>query len=341
MAGKYDHIDFVPPKGVAAAAARGLELRQKAKKSNKGGLTGQQAGKLGIGSGVQRAVNLKNRSKLSPATVKQMLAFFQRHEKSSKIDAGKTALTDKGFQAWSLWGGNPGFSWARKIVNQMNAADAKARTKKKAARDSVVVGVIKTAQLNSLPLDIRASELHMLAKLADLAGQTQLADYFDNLLLNSRYASEELDDQDDMPDEVEVDESDLLTDEDDAILDDQPSGRDHSEEAYYEDQARETLRHTPAEEIAALMALGFEDLMILCHKQDIGRKIRLHLGDVDARIIVEIDKKTKAIQVLDGYGMALRDVPDGALRVLTYPGWMEDYTDIPGDPIRSWDRPRR
>jgi hypothetical protein len=331
MAGKYDHIDFVPPKGVAAAAARGLELRQKAKKSNKGGLTGQQAGKLGIGSGVQRAVNLKNRSKLSPATVKQMLAFFQRHEKSSKIDAGKTALTDKGFQSHLLWGGGPGYAWARKIVNQMNAADAKARTKKKAARDSVVVGVIKTAQLNCLPLDIRASELHMLAKLADLSGQTQLADYFDNLLLNGRYASEDLDDQDDMPDEVdEVDESDLRTDEDDAIFDDQPSGRDHSEEAYYEDQARETLRHTSAEEIAALMALGFEDLMISTFTEDARRKVRLHVGSGNTQMLVEIDKLTKEVMVLDPHGLALREVRDGALRVLTNPGWIEDYTDIVG-----------
>jgi len=36
MAGKYDHIDFRPTASVAAAAARGLVLRQKAKKSHKG-----------------------------------------------------------------------------------------------------------------------------------------------------------------------------------------------------------------------------------------------------------------------------------------------------------------
>lgn len=36
---KYDHIDFTPPKAVAENAARGLEYRQKASPSNKGGLT--------------------------------------------------------------------------------------------------------------------------------------------------------------------------------------------------------------------------------------------------------------------------------------------------------------
>jgi hypothetical protein len=120
---KYSHIDFKPPEGVAKAAERGLELRRGASKSNKGGLSASQAKKEGVGSGVQRAVNLKNRDTLSPDTVKRMNNFFNRHAKNKKIDAGKTAAEDKGYQAWMLWGGDPGASWARKLVKQMNAAD--------------------------------------------------------------------------------------------------------------------------------------------------------------------------------------------------------------------------
>ena len=127
LEGKYDHIDFKPPEGVAKAAARGLELRKKAPKSKKGGLTAKQASKEGIGSGVQRAVNLKNRNNLSPATVKRMKAFFDRHQKSRKIDPGKTAAEDKGYQAWMLWGGDAGYSWAKKVVRQMEAADKKSK----------------------------------------------------------------------------------------------------------------------------------------------------------------------------------------------------------------------
>lgn len=126
-AGKYDHIDFKPPKSVADAARRGLEVRRKAKPSSRGGLTTGQAAKAGVGSGVQRAVNLANRNNLSPATVRRMLRFFQRHQKSAKIDAGKTQYTDKGWQAWQIWGGNPGYAWARKVVKQMDAADRKAK----------------------------------------------------------------------------------------------------------------------------------------------------------------------------------------------------------------------
>ena len=122
-AGKYDHIDFKPPESVAKAAARGLELRKKNK--GKGGLSPQQAHKAGIGSGVARAVSLKNRKTLSPSTVRRMKAFFDRHEKSKKIDPGKTHATDKGWIAHLLWGSDAGRSWANKICRQMDAADKK------------------------------------------------------------------------------------------------------------------------------------------------------------------------------------------------------------------------
>lgn len=122
-AGKYDHIDFKPPQSVADAASRGLELRKENK--GKGGLSTQQAKKEGVGSGVARAVSLKNRKNLSPATVRRMKAFFSRHEKNKSADKGKPLSKDKGYIAWLLWGGNAGQSWANKICRQMDAADNK------------------------------------------------------------------------------------------------------------------------------------------------------------------------------------------------------------------------
>ena len=120
---KYSHINFKPTKSIAAAAARGLEYRKKA--GGKGGLSGKQAKKQGIGSGVQRAVNLKNRDTMSPGTVKRMKSFFDRHQKNKEIGKGKKPYEDRGYVAWLLWGGDPGYSWARKIVRQMDAADKK------------------------------------------------------------------------------------------------------------------------------------------------------------------------------------------------------------------------
>lgn len=123
--GKYDHINFVPPESVANAAKRGLEYRQKASPSNRGGLTPSEASKEGIGSGVQRASDLKNRKTLSPETINKMVAFFARHEKNKSVKDGKKPWEDKGHVAWLLWGGDPGKTWAEKVKKQMETADQK------------------------------------------------------------------------------------------------------------------------------------------------------------------------------------------------------------------------
>lgn len=120
---KYQHINFVPPKEIASAAIKGLEYRQKA--GGKGGLNAQQAAKEGIGSGVQRAVNLKNRDKISPDTIKRMFSFFSRHEKNKSIDPKHKdePWKDRGYVAWLIWGGDPGFTWVKKVKQQMETAD--------------------------------------------------------------------------------------------------------------------------------------------------------------------------------------------------------------------------
>lgn len=107
-------MGYIPPKSVAKAAEKGLDLRKKA--GGEGGLSRKEASKQGIGSGVQRAVNLKNRDELSLDTVKRMKAFFDRHEKNAQIGKGKEPHEDKGYVAWLLWGGDPGRSWANKII---------------------------------------------------------------------------------------------------------------------------------------------------------------------------------------------------------------------------------
>lgn len=126
---KYDHIDFIPPKSVAKAAEKGLEYRKRA--DGEGGLNRSEAKAEGVGSGVQRAINLKNRDELSPKTVRRMKAFFDRHRKNKKIEKGKKPWEDRGYVAHLLWGGDPGYSWAKKVVDQMKSAD---KTQKSASR---------------------------------------------------------------------------------------------------------------------------------------------------------------------------------------------------------------
>lgn len=112
-----DAESFAPPSSVQSAARRGLELR---KKHGKGGLTTQEAGKQGIGSGVARATSLANGEKLSYATIKRMAAFFSRHEKNK--GGGED---DAGYIAWLLWGGDAGKAWANRIIRMVESRSAK------------------------------------------------------------------------------------------------------------------------------------------------------------------------------------------------------------------------
>ena len=110
---KYSHIDFTPPKGAQEAAKRALEVRA-SKPPSQRGMTDV---------GIARARDLANGKRLSPDTIKRMLAYFTRHE----VDKQGSTWSDKGkgWQAWNGWGGDAGFSFARKVVNQMKRADEK------------------------------------------------------------------------------------------------------------------------------------------------------------------------------------------------------------------------
>lgn len=127
---KYDGIDFEPPKGVAEAAQLGLDFRDR-QTGDKAGLTVSEAAKEGIGSGVQRATNLKNRDRMSPETIKKMVSFFSRHEKNKSIDPKYKGepWKDKGYVSWLLWGGDAGKSWAEKVKRQMDAADERKKSR--------------------------------------------------------------------------------------------------------------------------------------------------------------------------------------------------------------------
>jgi hypothetical protein len=114
---KYAHIDFTPPQGVREAARRGLEVRASKPPSQRGGTE----------VGVARARDLANGRTVSPDTARRMKAYFDRHEVDK--DGETWDEQGKGWQAWQLWGGDPGRSWSAKLVRQMNAADDQTRAR--------------------------------------------------------------------------------------------------------------------------------------------------------------------------------------------------------------------
>lgn len=107
-----------PPAAVRQAAARGLELRRK---FGRGGLSTQEAGKQGIGSGVARATSLANGKAVTPDTIKRMASYFARHavDKQGK-GWGDEKNPSAGYIAWLLWGGDAGRAWATRLAKSLD-----------------------------------------------------------------------------------------------------------------------------------------------------------------------------------------------------------------------------
>ena len=102
-------VDLKPTTGMAAAARRGLRLHEEGKSGD--GLKPET---------VARANKIARREELTPDHVREMNAWFARHESASKSPGWDTPGAEKpGFVAWELWGGNAGQTWSARKVAQM------------------------------------------------------------------------------------------------------------------------------------------------------------------------------------------------------------------------------
>jgi hypothetical protein len=101
-------IDLKPSDGMVDAAKSALRIRAE-KPASERGMTQV---------GVARARDIIGRKSLSPRTWRRMKAFFDRHEVDKKGSSWNEK--GKGWQAWHGWGGDAGYSRARKIVAQLN-----------------------------------------------------------------------------------------------------------------------------------------------------------------------------------------------------------------------------
>ncbi len=105
---------LIPPAEVAAAAKRGLELREKFRRG-------------GTSVGVHRAKQLADRRPVSVRDIMAISAYFARHEvdKGSRShDWGDEANPSAGYIAWLLWGGEPGRRWADGLKSRLKHAAA-------------------------------------------------------------------------------------------------------------------------------------------------------------------------------------------------------------------------
>jgi HK97 family phage portal protein len=97
-----------PTDSMADEAQRGLDWRE-------------EFGRGGTEIGVARARDIVNKRGLSLDTVYRMVSYFARHEVDKQGQGwspDQDGYPSAGRIAWALWGGDPGRTWAEKIVNQ-------------------------------------------------------------------------------------------------------------------------------------------------------------------------------------------------------------------------------
>jgi SPP1 gp7 family putative phage head morphogenesis protein len=101
---------FTPPRGVQEAAKRALEWLAD--------------GKAGVGFtsvGRKRASDLARGAQVSEKTLRRMKAYFDRHQPDK--DSPHWNEPSPGKVAWYAWGGDAGYSWAKKMVAHFNRED--------------------------------------------------------------------------------------------------------------------------------------------------------------------------------------------------------------------------
>lgn len=97
---------FEPPEAAREEARRGLEWRR-------------EYGRGGTEVGVARARDISNGRNLSEETIIRMVSYFARHEVDKEAEGfrpGEEGYPSNGRIAWALWGGDPGKSWAERIL---------------------------------------------------------------------------------------------------------------------------------------------------------------------------------------------------------------------------------
>lgn len=112
-------LRFIPTDGMVTEAKRGLEWRRE---FNRGGTL----------VGVARANQIIAKENLSVSTVKRMFSFFSRHEVDKEAEGfspGEKGYPSAGRIAWALWGGDAGFSWARKMRARIEREEDKSEVR--------------------------------------------------------------------------------------------------------------------------------------------------------------------------------------------------------------------
>ena len=137
-------VSLKPTAGMAAAAKRGLRLHEEGKSGD--GLKPET---------VARANRLARREEMNPDWVREMNAWFARHEVDRRPGWDKAGEESPGFVAHLLWGGTPAKNFSARKVMQMEAEAARSITVKVSADTTDYMG-----QIASLKAALLLTPLH-------------------------------------------------------------------------------------------------------------------------------------------------------------------------------------
>ena len=103
-------VSMKPTAGMASAARRGLKLHEEGKSGD--GLKPET---------VARANRLAKREEMNEDWIREMNAWFARHETASKSPGwDKPGAEKPGFVAWLLWGGTAAKNWSARKVKELD-----------------------------------------------------------------------------------------------------------------------------------------------------------------------------------------------------------------------------
>lgn len=105
-------VDLTPTEGMATAAKRGLRLHEEGKSGD--GLKPET---------VARAGRLSRREEMNEEWVREMNAWFARHEADRRPGWDDPGEETPGFVAWLLWGGDAGQDFAARKVAELDRED--------------------------------------------------------------------------------------------------------------------------------------------------------------------------------------------------------------------------
>lgn len=112
---------YTPTQAMADEAQQGLDWRVE---YNRGGTE----------IGVARARDIINRRNFTPETIRRTVSFFARHEidkEGQGFTQGEEGYPSAGRIAWSLWGGDPGRTWANQQLKEIEAEENRSHGKRR------------------------------------------------------------------------------------------------------------------------------------------------------------------------------------------------------------------